>query len=253
MTYATVEDVEDLSGFGPEDMTSGGRTMTREQWAAFIPKILSRVEARIHKYCNVVSFLPHAVVEFHEGRWPQDANEWPRTPGTLERAYLGGALFHGIETVFFPREQPAISVSEVAEDMATYDGLPSWVIRTPRTATASGDYQVITRSGMTMIQFHRKVPRSMPNGLRITYQAGYQAGSQELEDIADIALRMTVNYLIWKRRIQEYQTLRDTGVSDYQKPLEQIEASKWIMTAEIKMDLARHVQRSGLSPDLLPF
>ncbi len=225
MAYCTQSDIEARTGWGAGDFKTGGVPMTAEQWAAFCTDLIAEVTGLIDTYCRRTSFEVREYTEYHDGRGSTgDRREADRT--------------------FILREQPVAAVTAVEEDAGGPGSVPAWTLRAARSATAAGDYVVLARGPVTYLRFHNHVPAAGRENLRVTYSAGYAAGSDVLEDIRGICTDLIAEILAKKKQLQEAAAARTTGTRDAadMTPLDPV-----VLTTDIKRRLApyRRGPRAG--------
>lgn len=223
MAYLTQTSIEEFSGYGYQDFKIAGAAMTATQWATFCTHIVDWTTQLINRWCSVTSFEVHSVVEYHDGK-----------------GYSGDGSYEYVEwdKSYYLRE-PATGVISVEEDINPKTALPAWTTRYERSAATIGDYEVATRGELTKVRFHNNMPSQEQNNLRITYYAGYAAGSVQLNEIQFIANRIAANILTYKKKIQEAQTIRNMGTRDYAQMFE-IPDERKIMTEDIRRDLHKY-------------
>lgn len=222
MAYLTQADIE-AQGFANTHFQYAGVKMTAQQWADYCTKLIAFIEQQINKHCKVESFEEHEVTEYRDGKGATGDDS-----GYLET-----------DTVYVPRQQPVVSVTSVAEDVASKSQAASWTTRTARGDTG-GDYEVWLDGGMTQINFHANAPTKKRRSVRLVYVAGYPSESPVLNEIKWIAIRMALNALFWKKKGQEAITVRMTGIRDF-SPMFEIAPDYVVLTQEIKTDLDKYV------------
>jgi hypothetical protein len=221
MSYFSQSDIEQYTGYGSADFKQAGVTMNATQWAAFCTSIVDTTTQMINRFCNVTSFESHAVIEYHDGKGVQGDND----------SYID------YDNDYFLREY-ATGVTEVAVDTyksASMDWATKWV----RSTATAGDFSVATRYELTQIKFHNNYPSEGSDNVRITYWAGYDSGSVELNEIKNIGLRIAQNILVYKKKIAESMTIRSSGVRDYSEMFKPID-ERLIFTEDIRRDLHKY-------------
>lgn len=198
MTLFSQADLEARTGAGASDFLQAGEEMTADQWAAYVVALEKEVSQAIARFTRRTAIEETEYTEFHDGGGPTGER----------RQYVER------DVIILPWEQPVQSITSVDVDEATLSGARNWVPRTPRDETTGGDYEVLTRNGITRIRFHTRVPRKGHGNVRIVYRAGYAATSRELEDLRGIALEMAGKTLEIKKRRQEAQAARRVGTRD---------------------------------------
>ncbi len=221
MAYLTQTELEQYTGFGSQGFKIAGAGMTATQWATFCSWVIDRVTHAINHECNVTSFEFGSTIEYHNGRGASGDND----------------QYQPFDKEFYLHE-PYYAMISVEEDIGGENELPDWDTRTERTAAATGDYMIISRDELVKVRFHDNIPQQGYDNVRITYYTGYATASTEMEEINDIAVRMAANWLIKKRKQQEVQTIRDTGVRNFSEMYGNIDMD--IITPDIRQDLHRH-------------
>ena len=228
--YITVQDVINFCGFGVESFKTNGVVMTTPQFELFCNNAIDHIEQMLHKYCNVKSYALHTVVEYHDGR---DESDTDSSYDIYTEEDLEYALY----------QKPLSSVTTVEVDSADLTSVPAWSTMTERSASAAGDYTVITTNEYSVVRFHNNFPKARSQNVRITYVAGYSPSSAEYGDLKTAALRMMTNFLMLKRKVQESITIRDANVRDYSQIFDIYNESE-ILTDTIASQLERYRVRT---------
>jgi len=224
--YATKEDIQELMGFSKKDMKINGVEMSDAQFESFCDDMVPRIAQMVHRFCNVISFEPTVVVEYKNGRGASDDDS--ATSGYLESDtdfYLRNLY---LESTASPYTYSAIVVEEDMSPSAS----PSWTVRTPRSATVAGDYQIISESELTYVTFRNNVPRQGKHNVRFTYYTGYAPTSAEFGDIKLSVLRAFKNLIMLKKKTQEASTIRNYAVRDYSQMFEPFDESTILSESE---------------------
>lgn len=212
MTYITKEDIEAYTGFTYKDFREAGEVMDETQWVSFLEDNIGNIEQMIHRYCNVTSFDPTTtIVEYHSGKGASD-DEGVSYSGYFLKPYSGSYIESDRE--FYLRE-PLYTLNSVEEDINPKTSLPNWQVRTLRTASVVGDYELITKNELSKVIFWQNIPTYGYNNVRITYKCGYGTSSPQYREIKLSALRAMANFLLHKKKIQEAVNIRALGVRDY--------------------------------------
>ena len=212
MTYITKEDIEAYTGFTYKDFREAGEVMDETQWVSFLEDNIGNIEQMIHRYCNVTSFDPTTtIVEYHSGKGASD-DEGVSYSGYFLKPYSGSYIENDRE--FYLRE-PLYTLNSVEEDINPKTSLPNWQVRTLRTASVVGDYELITKNELSKVIFWQNIPTYGYNNVRITYKCGYGTSSAQYKEIKLSALRAMANFLLHKKKIQEAVNIRALGVRDY--------------------------------------
>lgn len=224
MIYFDRESLEAFTGFATTDMKDAGRTMSATVWEALIDGLDKGVAAWMHRWCGVPTFGSHLVTEYHSGRGENGTED---------------DLYAETDRLFFLREY-ATGDPIVYQDTAVETASPSWVQRQVRCATTGGDYTYFEEEqGLGVVRFHTNVPPEGYKNVKIEYWAGFEEGSYDLEQIRIIAKRIATNLLLVKKKWQESQTIRNTGVRDYSQMFD-MEADRKVFTPELEMMLTRY-------------
>ena len=226
MTYVTQHEVEAFTGFSYTDFKESGSVMTESQWSDFLGNALGNVDQIIHRYCNVTSFDPTTIVEYHSGRGANDDEGGSKSPGWITS-----------DRTFYLREV-LYSFTTAEEDVAAKTAVPSWVERDVRSSIAAGDFEIITQNELTKIVYNQNVPAIGENNVRFTYKCGYGTNTEQYRQIKYCALRMAANYLLHKKKIQEANTIRAQGTRDYSQMFDIMNESA-ILTENIRLTLDR--------------
>ena len=224
MIYFDRESLEAFTGFATTDMKDAGRTMTASVWEVLVDELDRSVAGWMHRWCGVPTFGSHQVTEYHDGRGENGNDE---------------DLYAETDRLFFLREY-ATGDPIVYQDTAVETASPTWVQRQVRCATTGGDYTFYAEDqGLGIVRFHLNVPPEGYKNVKIEYWAGFPEGSQDLEQIRVIAKRIATNLLLVKKKWQESQTIRNTGVRDYSQMFD-MEADRKVFTPELEMMLTRY-------------
>lgn len=226
MAYVTQEEVVAFTGFAFSDFRNEGRVMTLTEFTAFLDSCINYVGQLIHRYCNVQTFEPHDVVEYHNGRGATDDER---------------ACFQHTEDdrSFYLRDNPVIKITKVESDTHPITEVPNWVELFERSDVSPGDYLFINDAELAYIRFHNQIPRKGIRNVRITYQAGYATDSEQFAELKLVALRMTTNLLLLKKKYQESTTIRNANVKDYAQMFDIFNESD-ILTTSVATQLERY-------------
>ena len=215
-------EVQQFTGFASSDFQDAGVTMNATQWTAFGTMVVNAAVQAMQRFCNVENFESHAVTEYHNGRG------------------ASGDLSDYIESdlTFFLREY-ATTVATVSENITYGSAAPSWATRWEQSPATFGDYVYWSDMQQTRVRFLGNVPRQGIRNVKIEYTGGYPAGSHELDDLKMIGLRLSTNYLLYKKKIGESRTIRAMGTKDY-SPMFSLAEERAIMTEDISRDLCKY-------------
>jgi hypothetical protein len=227
-SYVTRQEIEAWAGYCQTSFKTGNDEMVISEWVALLESLALGVSGWIDRFCRRVSFLPHEVVEYHDGRG--------RT-GEL------GEIRED-DRIFFLREQPVISIESVSEDTGSPSGVISWTDRTPRTELSAGDYQVLQVGDLTRIRFLRQVPRMGNGNVRVTYTAGYDSAHPIIQEIKTITKEMVTNYLERKKKSQEADVARWQSTDQAADLLREL--GDEIFTEDLKTRLLPYQRRATL-------
>jgi hypothetical protein len=236
MAYLTAADIANFTSYAMKDFKDAGVEMNATKFSSLISLVIAVTDQTINRYCGVASLEEHTVTEYFSGSGPSGdyvANGVSGYAGILT-AYANSYLPSDTDFHLYER---CISVASVAEDMSPY-GIPQWVSKAERTSVATGDFNVWTENEVTTISFIRNIPLIGRHNLRVIYNAGYASGSPELEALRYIALRIAINMLKYKKKIQEATTIRAAGVEDYSKMFDV--PSDRLITNDIARDLMKY-------------
>ena len=225
MIYFDRESLEAFTGFASTDMKDAGKTMTATVWESFVEELDRGIAGWMHRWCGVPTFGSHLVTEYHDGRG-QNGIEYDSD------------LYAETDRLFFLRES-ATGDPVVYTDTAIETASPSWVKRQIRCATTGGDFTYFEDEGLGVVRFHTNVPLEGYKNVKIEYWAGFEEGSEDLEQIRIIAKRLAGNLLNVKKKFQEVQTVRNTGVRDYSQMFD-LETDRKVFTPELEMMLTRY-------------
>ncbi len=229
MTYASVEDIYNYSGFEGSNFIAEGDRMGDDEWKDFLEDIiLPTVDSFINRYCNVTSFNLHEVTELRRGKGHTDdeLHSVHMTPREEDRIYL-------------LREHPVHEVSLVKIDKGGVTGTPIWEVLEERSDSTPGSYIVVSNLDYKYLYFTRDLPLYGMNLLSITYTAGYPDGSQELDAIRIAAIRMALNMLLYKKKVQEATTIRAFATRDYSQMFA-VHQEAYFLTEDVKIVLNRY-------------
>ena len=226
MGYVTQDEVEAFTGFNFADFRNEGRAMTSAEFDEFIESCIDYVGQLIHRYCNVLTFELHDVIEYHNGRGGSDD----------ERAC---AQYLEADRCFYLRDNPVASITKVEVDLNPVHAPPNWEEVNERSDTAAGDYLFINENEHAYIRFHNKVPRQGIRNVRISYSAGYAPDSAQYNELKLVALRMVTNLLLLKKKYQESTTIRNANVKDYAQMFDIFQESD-ILTTTVAAQLERY-------------
>jgi len=215
-------EVQQFTGFSSSDFKDTGAIMNTAQWAAFGTVVVNSALQAMQRFCNVTDFESHAVVEYHNGR---GASEDTMTYTESDRTY-------------YLREY-ATAVATVSENIYYGSAAPSFATRWEQSPATFGDYVWWNDMQMTKIRFHQNVPCKGIRNVKIEYTGGYPAGSKELDELKTIGLRLSTNFLLYKKKIGESQTIRAMGTKDY-APMFSLAEERAIMTEDIARDLCKY-------------
>lgn len=225
MIYFDRDSLEAFTGFSTVDMKDGGKTMTATVWETLVDELDRGIAGWMHRWCGVPTFGSHYIEEYHDGRgqngYGRDADPYVET-----------------DRLFFLRES-ATGDPIVYYDSAIETASPSWVQRQIRCATTGGDYTYFVDNGLGVVRFHTNIPSEGYKNVKIEYWAGFPEGSEDLEQIKIIAKRLAGNLLNVKKKFQESQTIRNTGVRDYSQMFD-LEMDRKVFTQELEMTLTRY-------------
>lgn len=226
MAYCTQQEIEAYSGYVCSEFRNGENTLTTDQWSSLLTLLISGVTQAINVHCNRKSFEINPYTEYHDGRG---------MTGNRGRDY------RDIDRIFFPWEQPVVTVSSVSEDTGILSQVPHWILRAQRSNTEPGDYMVVTRDLLTYLYFFRNVPRKAMGNVQIVYTAGFQPGDPVLAEIKLITLEFIKRYLQHKKR--ELEGIVATWNSGTQEGANLIQMiTPVILDDELKFRLAPYVR-----------
>lgn len=196
--------------------------MSATQWSTFCGTLVDWVTQMVNRYCNVTSFEPHSVTEYHNGLGATGDDD----------------TYVEEDIQFYLREYAATGIT-VYEDYNSKTGTEYWVERDARTSSATGDYSVATEYEHTTIRFHDNYPKEGWRNVKITYWGGYESGAVELDDIKMICCDIAEEILKHKKKVQESTTIRATGVRDYAEMFKPVYDTEFL-SEPIKMRLHRY-------------
>lgn len=226
MTYVTKRQIEEASGMNSADFVLDGSSMADEDWEDFLDSIIVEVTQAINRYCSVISFEENTVTEYYNGRGSND-DECATTD------YLDN------DKEFLLRRQPVISVTSISENTAGESAIPVWSSRTEQSSTVAGDFRVLEIMGNKYVRFHNNIPAEGVQNVKIIYKSGYAENSPELYEIRYIAKMCAVNYLLFRRKIQESGRIRTIGVQDSSKMFD-ITEERDVFTVAIRRQLDKY-------------
>jgi len=222
--------IEAFTGMSAEEFKLGGRMMTDPEWTDFLYSTMVSAAQVIHRFCNVPSFEPTLITEFHNGRGA--TNDEAATSDFFESDYT-----------FYLRQLYLTSGTYtpvvVQEDTSPKTAAPSWVTRTARGTGVAGDYELITDRELTSIAFHANIPLEGHNNVKFTFYTGYDPTSPEYRDIRLQVLKVVQNLLLYKKKVGEISTIRNTGVRDYAQMFEIVDEAE-ILNQTVRSTLERY-------------
>ncbi|MFA5137178.1 MAG: hypothetical protein WC489_07375 [Patescibacteria group bacterium] len=228
-SYVSREEIEAWAGYCQTSFKTGQDEMVISQWVDLLDSLCLAVSGWIDRFCRRTSFLPHTVVEYHDGRGPS---------GEL-------GVYRESDRIYFLREQPVISILSVKEDVGGTSSAMSWTERTPRSTSASGDYQVLRRGGeFATIRFHQYVPREGFGNVEITYIAGYDEAHPIIYEVKALVKEMVTNYLEMKKKSQEADVARWQGTDQAADILRELGDS--VLDEDLKFRLLPYQRRATL-------
>ena len=228
--YLTQEEIEAWIGWTNASLLDLGESMTRDQWSAYLNSLSTSVSYWINRFTRRGSFMATSYIEYHDGQG--------------NTGELGG--YSESDRIFFFLEQPVLSITRIDEEIGSEMGVQSWTLRTPRTTTSAGDYQVLTVGGaFTKVRFITNVPRRGNGNVRFTYSAGYPAGSPVLEEIKLIAMELVMNFLELKKKGQEADAARWNSTQDASNMFQL--GDKRILTDDLKARLTPYQRRANMT------
>ena len=225
MIYFNQQSLEAFTGFATTSFKDAGITMTASAWISLVEQLDLGIAGWMHRWCGVATFGSHLVEEYHNGRGENGV--WLDSYEETDRS-------------FFLR-QPPTGDPALYVDCADVTQPPSWQQVASRGPATGGSYQYYCQEGLGTIRFHEHVPLAGYNNVKIVYWSGFPEGSEDLEQIKLIAKRLATGVLLYKKKIQESQTIRNTGVQDYSQMFE-LDRDRKIFTPEIEMTL-NHYKR----------
>ena len=220
--YCTIEDVELAGGLSNKDFMQGGHVMSQEEYVAFMDKSIQWCSQVINRYCNVKTFNLHNVTEYHNGRYN----------GFDEPEYQ-------YDTDYFLKEFPCHSIGNVWVDRVQSNAPATFVLQPMRTDTTAGNYIAYIENELGCIHFVSHYPPVGHHNIKIEYVAGYPDDSQQLQEIRFICTRIMQNYQLFKKKVQEVATVRNTNIADY-SPFYSIGISEELLTPQIRTELDRY-------------
>lgn len=226
-SYLTRREVEAWAGYCHTSFKVGNDEMKLSDWETLLDSLALGVSGWIDRYCRRVSFLPHDVVEYHDGRGP--TGEF--------------GVYRESDRVYFLREQPVISITSIKEDVGG-SGVISWSSRTARSALAAGDYQVLVTGDFTSIRFIRNVPRQGHGNVEVTYRAGYDEAHPIIDEIKILVKEVVTRYLEKKKKSQEADVARWQATDQAADILRELGGD--ILTEDLKLRLYPYQRRATL-------
>lgn len=223
MIYFDRYGLEAFSGATYTDFRDAGIKMTATVWERFVVQLDQSVAGCIHRFCGVPTFGSHQVEEYHSGKGMNGTDDDDYTDA--DRTFL--------------LLEPPTGNPEVYVDTAAVTEVPSWQTRYMRSAATGGDYAYSLINKVGIIRFNNNVPDKGYNNVRIVYWAGFEEGTDDLEQIRLIAKRLATNLLMYKKKVQESQTIRNTGVRDYSEMFD-LEANVKVFTPELEAALTKY-------------
>lgn len=216
MTYCSFEDVAEMAGFQPSDMDYLGSEMDYTQYKDFVIKKIAEATGLINRYCNVSSFEEREIVdEVHT------MNQFDRMPfrygisaPLLFNTYNYYDDYSNLTRIFFPRQQPVISVDSLKINQSLPTVEPAWIDLVQSTETTNGDYQVVTVFDQTQVYLIKRYPVYGIKNIRVTYTAGYPEDHRVWSDIRIATVMVVINMLNYKKKMQEVATVRGSAVAD---------------------------------------
>jgi hypothetical protein len=224
MIYFDRDSLESFTGFATTSFKDAGVTMTASAWEQLVTQLDLGIAGWMHRWCGVPTFGSHLVEEYHNGRGENGTKH--------EEIYLED------DRCFYLRE-PSTSSPEVWVDSANLTQPASWLQAASRGTATGGDYMFTNEQSLGVVRFHQNVPINRPQNVKIIYWAGFPEGSEDLEQIRLIAKRLATGVLLYKKKIQESQTIRNTGVRDYSEMFE-LDPNRKIFTPELEMTLTHY-------------
>ena len=210
----TNKDIEEFTGFTYTDMMDNGAVMTQLEWETFCADYVEVIAQIVHRYCNVPTFDPTQpealIVELRNGKGATDDSVWPNTYYQSDKEYYLREMYYTgtIDGVTY-------AAIVVEEDTAGKSAIPAWTTRVVRSASAGGDYEVVTRRELTSINFGNNVPAQGVYNVRFTYYTGYAPTSKPYRDIRFQVLRVFKNLILAKKGVQSIATIFAQGTRDY--------------------------------------
>lgn len=225
MTYVTKDDVQTFMGFSNKDLKINGVQMSESEFQNFVEIYEPKIAQMVHRFCNVVSFEPTVVIEYKDGRGSSDDD-------SSTSDYLDSDVEFYLRNLYLVGPTPTYAPIVVEEDTSPPTSSPAWVVRSARSSTAGGDYQLFTESELSLIRFHDNIPRQGKHNVRFTYYTGYLPTSSEFGDIKLQVLRAFKNLIMLKKKVQEASTIRNYAVRDYSQMFEPFDESSVLSETE---------------------
>lgn len=207
MAYVSILDVEAFTGYGAEDMKQGGLIMTASQWEDYCTNdLIPRIEQLVNRFCGVSTFEEHTKIEYRsspgEMDYLNDYMSW-MTPG--------GPGVNTTQVPEFILVEPCIAVASV--EIKPNVWIASWDTLT-QVGSEEGNWYEVTQDELTHVYINL-LPMQGNGNIRITYTAGYPAGSPQFSEIQLIVLRIIRINLEEKLKFQQAGTIRNVGTKDY--------------------------------------
>jgi len=222
--YFTIQELKDLVGFSEKDMKTAGLQMNEVQFQGLVDLYEPKIAQMVHRFCYVTDFRPTQVTEYKSGRGASDDD-------SATSDYLDSDVEYYLRNLYLSGPSPTYTLV-VEEDMSPPTATPSWTIRTERSNTSAGDYQIFPEDELTLIRFHSNVPRAGKRNVRMTYYTGYAPTSAEFGDIKLQVIRAFKNLLMLKKKTQEASTIRNYAVRDYSQMFEPFDESSILSESE---------------------
>ena len=190
-SYVTRAEIEAWAGYCHTSFKTGNDEMVISEWITLLDTLALAASGWIDRFCRRISFLPHEVVEYHDGRGP--SNQY--------------GVYRETDITYNLREQPVISIISVKEDRGG-GGPISWTERSPRTSVSGGDYQILRTGEFTQIRFIKNTPRAGYGNVEITYLAGYDPSHPIIQEVKMLTKEMVTHWLEKKKKSQEADVAR---------------------------------------------
>lgn len=207
MVYVTQDDVEAFCGYGYNDFKQGGFTMEEAQWEAYCnDDLIPRIEAMVLRFCGVASFFEHTVIEYKNSPGMDSLDDY------LGYMAPGGQAVPMSPAPEFLLNERCIEVSSV--EIKPWPWMDVWESVLAVSSDTTGEYYTAEDSEITHVYLAR-YPQFGSANIRITYNAGYEPGSDQIQEIKLIILRIIRINLEEKLKFQQAGTIRNTNVRDY--------------------------------------